>query len=123
MRGRRVSYATSSPINFQTGLGGPIFDPGSDGADGSMLVLALENVAAVTAELEKDPYWTGNIVRVIFFPLTPYCSRVLHMPCSGIKKISRSKRSTYPLLATPPRRSQKPELVSFGSAGVALLYL
>ena len=76
-----------------------------------MFILELESVAAVRTELAKDPYWTGDVVRVVVSPLTPCCSRLLLVPCSGIKKGSRSKRSSFPLLPRPPKRCQKPEFV------------
>ena len=100
---------THSLTHSTTELGGPIFDPVSGDANGSMFILELESAAAVRAELEKDPYWTGNVVRVVVSPFSPCCSWLLLAPCSGIKKRSRSKRLNFPLAPRPPGRCQKPE--------------
>jgi hypothetical protein len=48
-----------------TELGGPIFDPESGDSNGSVLVLEAESVVAVRAILEEDPYWKGEVVRVV----------------------------------------------------------
>ncbi len=55
-------------LHSTTELGGPTSDPESGEANGSMLVFEAESAAAVRATLEKDPYWTGNVVRVVFLP-------------------------------------------------------
>lgn len=52
-------------------MGGPISDPASGDANGSMLIFELENIADVRAELAKDPYWVNDVVRVVGF--SPHC--------------------------------------------------
>lgn len=41
-------------------LGGPISDPESGDASGSMIVFEAESVAAVRKILENDPYWKAD---------------------------------------------------------------
>ena len=64
---------------LQTELGGPISDPVSGDANGSMMIFELESVAAVRAELAKDPYWINDVVRLIDF--SPY-SLLLTVVCA-----------------------------------------
>ena len=41
-------------------------DPVSDDSSGSLLVVEAESLEAVREIVRNDPFWTGNVVRVMF---------------------------------------------------------
>ena len=44
-------------------------DPESDKMNGSLIIVEAESAAAARAVMEKDIYWTGNVVSLSVHPL------------------------------------------------------
>ena len=80
-----------------------MFDTESGDPSGTLLVLEAESLEAVREILQNDPYWAGDVVRVVVSSMSAQLT-----VCSGIKKRSRSKLSRLPSSALS---RQSPECV------------
>ena len=78
-----------------------MFDTESGDPSGTLLVLEAESLEAVREILQNDPYWAGDVVRVVVSSMSAQLT-----VCSGIKKKSRSKQSHLPLLALSMQRPE-----------------
>ena len=57
-----------------------MFDTTSGDPNGSLLVLEAESLEAVREIVHNDPYWTGDVVRVVISPLQ-MCARLMVFFC------------------------------------------
>ena len=78
-----------------------MFDTESGYPSGTLLVLEAESLEAVRELIQKDPYWTDDVVRIVVSSMSAQLT-----VCSGIKKRSRSKQSHLPLLALSRQRRE-----------------
>jgi hypothetical protein len=103
-------------LGDMTELGAPMSDPISDKLNGSLLIVEAESAAAVRAVIEKDIYWTSDVVSssVVYPPalLSPFDyvphlliffrvgglwgARLDAAVYSGIKRSSKSGRPLSP---------------------------
>jgi uncharacterized protein YciI len=64
-----------------TEIAGPLSDPESGTMNGSLIIAEAESVAAVRAVMERDIYWSNNVVSpfifILFFHSILVCSCVL----------------------------------------------
>ena len=78
-----------------------MFDTESGDPSGTLLVLEAESLEAVRELIQKDPYWTDDVVRIVVSSTSAQLT-----VCSGIKKRSRSKQSHLPLSALGRQRRE-----------------
>jgi uncharacterized protein len=60
-----------------TEIAGPLSDPQSGTMNGSLIIVEAESVAAVRAVIERDIYWSSNVVSPFIFLSILVCSCVL----------------------------------------------
>ena len=50
-----------------TEIGAPMSDPASGNLNGSLLIVEAESAAAARTVIEKDIYWSSNVVSLSFY--------------------------------------------------------